>query len=107
MGHGLSLTPLLLALIYRSIFLIFPQTYFQPDEFWQSLEPAHNYVFGYGYLTWEWRDLPDGGRLRGWLWPSFFIGVYRVLQWFGLDDTFLLVRWDTSSLDSSSNLLRS
>lgn len=88
----MGLTPFWLALAYRSLYLIFPQTYFQPDEFWQSLEPAHHYVFGYGSLTWEWRDLPDGGRLRGWLWPSVFVGVYRVLQWAGLDDTFLLVR---------------
>lgn len=83
--------PLILALVYRSLFLLFPQTYFQPDEFWQSLEPAHYHVFGYGYLTWEWKDLPDGGRLRGWLWPSCFVGVYRLLQWAGLDETFLLV----------------
>lgn len=30
-------------------------TFFQPDEYWQSLEVAHVYVFGYGYKTWEWR----------------------------------------------------
>jgi phosphatidylinositol glycan class B len=83
--------PFLLALAFRSLTLLFPQTNFQPDEFYQVLEPAHRHVFGYGYLTWEWRDLPDGGRLRGWLWPSIFIVVYRFLQMTGLDDTRLLV----------------
>jgi phosphatidylinositol glycan class B len=83
--------PLLLALAFRSISLLFPQTYFQPDEYWQSLEVAHEYVFGYGFLTWEWRDLPDGGRLRGWIWPGVFVIIYRFLQITGLDDTRLLV----------------
>ncbi|WVQ64650.1 uncharacterized protein L199_002817 [Kwoniella botswanensis] len=91
---------LILAFIIRVLLtLSFPQTYFQPDEFYQALEPAHNYVFGYGYLTWEWRDLPTpltgswwdmyvvAGRMRGWIWPGVFVGVYRVLQITGLDKT--------------------
>lgn len=52
------LHPLLIALGLRSLHLLLPHTFFQPDEFWQALEPAHPYVFGNGYLTWEWRDLP-------------------------------------------------
>ncbi|WWC57953.1 uncharacterized protein I303_100488 [Kwoniella dejecticola CBS 10117] len=95
---------LLLALLIRTLLVLpFPHTYFQPDEFYQSLEVAHNYVFGYGYLTWEWKDLPSlptgrwydiyvvGGRMRGWLWPGVFEGVYKLLQVLGLDKTELLV----------------
>lgn len=26
-----------------------------PDEWWQFGEPAHVVVYGYGYLTWDWR----------------------------------------------------
>lgn len=26
-----------------------------PDEWWQFSEPAHVAVYGYGYLTWDWR----------------------------------------------------
>ena len=37
-------------------------TYFNPDEYWQSVEVAHRWVFGYGHLTWEWRA---DARLRG------------------------------------------
>lgn len=31
-------------------------TFFQPDEFYQALEPAHKLVYGYGYITWEWHE---------------------------------------------------
>ncbi|WRT63509.1 uncharacterized protein IL334_000414 [Kwoniella shivajii] len=94
----------LFPLIVRTLITLpFPQTYFQPDEFYQALEPAHHYVFGYGYLTWEWRDLPYapsglwweshivGGRMRSWIWPSIFVGVYKVLQWLKVDKTELIV----------------
>lgn len=40
--------------IIRLINAISIQTFFQADEFYQSLEPAHNFVYGYGYITWEW-----------------------------------------------------
>lgn len=98
--------PLLVPLLFRSLSLLLPQTYFQPDEFYQALEPAHWLVFGYGHLTWEWRDLPlptssgdtaslwwemyrdvvVGGRMRGWLWPGVFAGVYKLLQVIGRED---------------------
>ena len=46
-----------------SVFLV--QTNFVPDEYWQSVEVAHESAFGYGHLTWEW----DGATaLRG---PGF------------------------------------
>jgi GPI mannosyltransferase 3 len=98
----------LVALVVRALSLI-SQTFFQPDEFYQALEPAHHLVFGYGYLTWEWRDLPElalpdnsgvtqtvlgslqGGRLRGWSWPGCFALIYWILQKTGLDGTTLIV----------------
>lgn len=30
------------------------KTYFDPDEYWQSIEISHLRVFGYGFKTWEW-----------------------------------------------------
>ncbi len=98
----------LISLLVRSLSLL-SQTFFQPDEFYQSLEPAHHLVFGYGYLTWEWRDLPvmatkngddliqralsglGAGRLRGWSWPGCFALVYWVLKRSGLDGTTWIV----------------
>lgn len=108
----------LIALAFRSLALL-SQTFFQPDEFYQALEPAHWLVFGTGFLSWEWKDLPAvseetiraiieqggwrsklvglvnaqaGGRLRSWLWPGLFAAVYKVLQVTGLDETRLIVR---------------
>ncbi|KAL1409678.1 glycosylphosphatidylinositol anchor biosynthesis [Vanrija albida] len=91
---------LILAIAIRSCGLLLPQTYFQPDEFYQAYEPAFFQAFGSGFLTWEWRDLPGregrgdwwstavvGGRLRGWLWPGVFYLVYRGLAAFGLEGT--------------------
>ncbi|ORY22978.1 GPI mannosyltransferase [Naematelia encephala] len=88
---------------FRSLSLLLPQTFFQPDEFWQALEPAHHFIFGYGHLTWEWLDLPNrgdgtlwdeivvGGRLRSWLWPSIFAGIYKLLVCLKLDHTSILI----------------
>lgn len=102
-AHAMVPPSLLLALTIRSLSLLLPHTFFQPDEFYQAFEPAHHLVFGYGHLTWEWKDLPANegddwwsvyiatGRMRGWLWPGVFAGVYKLLAISGLDDTFLLV----------------
>jgi phosphatidylinositol glycan class B len=93
--------PLIIPLVVRSLSLLLPQTFFQPDEFYQTLEPAHHYIFGYGFLSWEWRDLPKlntgswwdevvvGGRMRGWIWPGVFAGLYKLLN---------IIRIDTYSL---------
>ena len=116
--------PILAPLLIRTFQLALPQTHFQPDEFYQSLEPPHWLVFGYGHLTWEWRDLPGSagasaaaglggpgvegvrwgmddwsgwgarwyeeivvrGRMRGWIWPGVFVGVYKALQVLGRED---------------------
>ncbi|KAL4724924.1 glycosylphosphatidylinositol anchor biosynthesis [Fusarium chlamydosporum] len=51
-------------------------TFFQPDEFFQSLEPAWDLAFGSGsgaWLTWEWKH-----QLRTSLHPALFAGVYLV-----------------------------
>lgn len=40
-----------------------------PDEIYQILEPAHRLLYGYGAITWEWRD-----GIRSWL-PAVIITV--------------------------------
>lgn len=94
----------LVALTIRSLSLLLPHTFFQPDEFYQAFEPAYSAVFGHGFLTWEWRDLPHAtasqggnlgvlqsaiceGRLRSWVWPGVFMAVYKSLDVLGLQDT--------------------
>ncbi|MDB5643188.1 MAG: mannosyltransferase [Hyphomicrobiales bacterium] len=45
----------------------------QPDEVFQTLEPAHRLWTGQGVVTWEWRD-----GIRSWLLPAFIAGVMKV-----------------------------
>ncbi|KAG5440764.1 hypothetical protein PCK2_000200, partial [Pneumocystis canis] len=48
------------------------KTFFQPDEYWQSLEPAHQFVYGYGYLTWEWRKgIRDVAHPAAWVFSTY------------------------------------
>lgn len=67
-----------------SVFLI--QTWYVPDEYWQSLEVAHNLVFGYGYNTWEWIT-----GLRSYIHPFFIALLYKILYLLNLDTVYLLV----------------
>ena len=83
----LSKTLLLFLFVYRVGSAVLLATSFNPDEYWQGLEPAHNAVFKYGYLTWEWRE-----GLRSYMHPMLYIGMYEILRLTGLDTTSLLVR---------------
>ena len=79
-----SLFSLLFLFRILNVFLI--KTFFVPDEFWQGPEVAHRIVFGYGYLTWEWRK-----GLRGWTSPLIFATSYKLLALFGMDTPKTLV----------------
>ncbi|SJM84890.1 related to GPI mannosyltransferase 3 [Zygosaccharomyces bailii] len=54
---------------------LFTRTFFQADEFWQALEPAHFKAFGYGTLTWEWQY-----GLRSYAFPFLFELAYRSIS---------------------------
>lgn len=47
----------LFALVFRLLNALCSRAFFQPDEYWQNLEVAHRWIYGYGYQTWEWRTL--------------------------------------------------
>lgn len=51
------------------------RTFFQADEFWQALEPAHFKAFGYGGLTWEWNN-----GLRSYGFPFLLEIAYRLAR---------------------------
>ena len=70
----------LFCLIFRLFNAWTLRTSYVPDEFWQGPEVAHNLVFGYGYLTWEWT-----GGLRGWTFPLVFAIPYKIIQFLQLD----------------------
>ncbi|KAF1921977.1 Alg9-like mannosyltransferase family-domain-containing protein [Ampelomyces quisqualis] len=63
-------------LAFRIVNALTLRTFFQPDEFFQSLEPAWQLAFGHSSnacITWEWRT-----QLRSSLHPALFAVVYRV-----------------------------
>lgn len=62
-------------IIFRILNSLLTRSFFQADEFWQSLEPAHYKAFGYGELTWEWRE-----GLRSYAFPLLFEIAYHVVK---------------------------
>ncbi|RLV93505.1 GPI mannosyltransferase 3 [Spathaspora sp. JA1] len=67
---------------YRLILIIFlirlvnaftTQTFFQADEYFQALEPAHHFIYGYGHLTWEWKQ-----QLRSSIHPLLYALGYKL-----------------------------
>ncbi|KAF9240062.1 glycosyltransferase family 22 protein [Melanogaster broomeanus] len=73
---------ILFSILFRVLTAVFTQSYFQPDEYFQALEPAHKYVFGYGHLTWEWVSPQP---LRSMLYPAVNIPMYWLLKVSSLD----------------------
>ncbi|KAL8918618.1 MAG: hypothetical protein Q9172_005334, partial [Xanthocarpia lactea] len=65
---------LLFLIAYRILNALSIRTFFQPDEYFQSLEPAWEMAFGANsgaWITWEWKN-----QLRSAIHPALFAGVY-------------------------------
>jgi len=58
-----------------------------PDEIYQTLEPAHHLLFGYGLLPWEFVR-----GARSWALPGFVAGWLGLFELLGLDSPALYVR---------------
>lgn len=94
-------------LLFHFLLACTTRTYFQPDEYWQSLEVAHRLVEGFGYLTWEWLPTKAGqsesakfaqsrqllesfydeikfGPIRSPVYPLIFVPIYTLLKTLGL-----------------------
>ncbi|EME84225.1 glycosyltransferase family 22 protein [Pseudocercospora fijiensis CIRAD86] len=66
-------------LLFRIINAHFVQTFFQPDEYFQALEPAWQIAFGPqsgAWITWEWKE-----QLRTSVHPYLFAAAYRAMDW--------------------------
>jgi hypothetical protein len=86
------------ALTVRILIALCTKTFFQPDEYFQALEPAHHFVFGYGRLTWEW-VAPH--PIRSFLYPALNVPIYWLLKVLNMDWDYLLVgEWDYSDMRS-------
>ncbi|KZT71275.1 glycosyltransferase family 22 protein [Daedalea quercina L-15889] len=77
-----------IALAVRVSIALLTCTFFQPDEYFQSLEVAHHVVFGYGHLTWEWLA---NQPIRSIIYPALNVPIYWSLRLSGLDGTKLLI----------------
>ncbi|KAI4129680.1 MAG: hypothetical protein LQ347_003683 [Umbilicaria vellea] len=67
---------LLFLIAFRILNALSIRTFFQPDEYFQSLEPAWEMAFGAdsgAWITWEWKH-----RLRSAIHPAMFAAVYRL-----------------------------
>ncbi|KAK2552896.1 GPI mannosyltransferase 3, partial [Acropora cervicornis] len=84
--YGIENYLFLFLLVFRILNAFVIKTFFVPDEFWQGPEIAHRVVFGYGYLTWEWKE-----GLRGWTAPLIYAISYKLLAFFGLDTSTTVV----------------
>ena len=71
---------LLLGLVARLIFAFHDDGLLWPDEYYQSLEPAHRAVFGYGWQAWEFLE-----GARHWTLPGFVALVMKVSSALGFD----------------------
>ena len=68
-------------LLLRIAIALATRTSFQPDEYYQSLEPAYRLVFGYGFLTWEWLSPRP---IRSIVYPALNVPLYWVLNATGI-----------------------
>ncbi|KAF5389872.1 hypothetical protein D9757_003579 [Collybiopsis confluens] len=78
----------ILPLAVRIFIALFTRTFFQPDEYFQALEPAHHIVFGYGHLTWEWLSPQP---IRSIVYPAVNVPIYWFLKQTGLERLSILL----------------
>jgi hypothetical protein len=84
-----------LALTIRVLIALATSTFFQPDEYFQALEPAHHLVFGYGHLTWEWLSPHP---IRSFIYPALNVPIFWLLRVTHLADSARLGDWLLASV---------
>jgi GPI mannosyltransferase 3 len=78
---------LLIGLIVRIAIIFTDEGIYWPDEIYQSFEPAHHLVFGYGLLPWEFIQ-----GARNWALPGFVAAVLKLCALSGFDSPLVYVR---------------
>ena len=77
---------LFISVTLRMLSVILTKTFFVADEYWQSTEVAHYNVFGYGYLTWEWKQ-----QIRSYFYPFLFEIYFRIIRFFSIDHVIFII----------------
>ncbi|SCP05357.1 GPI mannosyltransferase 3, putative [Plasmodium ovale] len=75
-------------ILFRIFNCLFVRTSFFPDEYAQSVEIAHYWVFGYGHMPWEWEPCVS---LRSVIHPFMYAILYYILKITKLDSPFCVV----------------
>src|SRR5579863_3539170 len=78
MVAGGLLGVVLLAFALRVVPLLFVPSMNWGDEIFQTVEPAHRLVYGYGLVAWEFQV-----GMRSWLLPGVVAGVIEIARVFG------------------------
>ena len=68
----------LLAVALRLVPIVLQPSINWGDEIFQTIEPAHRLVYGYGLVTWEFRV-----GMRSWLLPGIIAGLIEIARVFG------------------------
>lgn len=80
LARGLLVLALTLGAILRVWLALTDDGLYWPDEIYQSLEPAHRLVFGYGFVAWEFIE-----GARSWALPGLVAGLMGLARVLGLD----------------------
>lgn len=80
LARGLLLLALALGAMLRVRLALTDDGLYWPDEIYQSLEPAHRLVFGYGLVAWEFIE-----GARNWALPGLVAGLMEVARALGLN----------------------
>ncbi|WP_224361480.1 hypothetical protein [Hyalangium versicolor] len=80
LARGLLALALLLGATLRVKLALTDDGIYWPDEVYQSLEPAHRLVFGYGLVAWEFI-----AGARNWALPGLVAGLMGLARGLGLD----------------------
>ncbi|KAL0232459.1 hypothetical protein PCE1_002800 [Barthelona sp. PCE] len=73
--------------LFRGLLSLVISTHFDPDEWWQNLEPAFNMVTGEGKLTWEW-----SAGLRSYYPVLLHVPMFFVLNALNIHSPTLVIR---------------
>ncbi len=74
------LATLFIALFLRLFVALWSERIHHPDEIFQYLDTAHRLIYGYGFVTWEYRF-----GIRNWLLPGMIAGLVETLRILGFD----------------------
>jgi len=77
---------LLGAAVLRVWLAWYDHSVFWPDEIHQSLEQAHRAAFGYGLISWEFRD-----GARSWLFPGTIAAIWKLASGIGVDSSLIFI----------------